>query len=171
MEQILLVPGLFDSGPQHWQTLWHQAHPDWLRICHDDWTEPDLPRWVNAVTEHLLEAKEPLTLVAHSFGCLASFYAAQQHPEKVKSIFMVAPADPELVGVDVSLMQHASKVPGRIIASTNDYWMSFDRVMYWSRQWKLPVSVMGPLGHINTDSGHGDWSEGVSLLQSHLRKQ
>ncbi len=170
MDQILLVPGLFDSGPQHWQTLWHQQHPEWQRIQHDDWTEPDLDRWVGAVNQLLASSTQPLTLVAHSFGCLASLYASQTYPEKVKSLFLVAPADPELVGLPASLMQFQSKVPGRIIASSNDHWMALDRVMYWAAQWRFPVSVLGPLGHINSDSGFGDWPEGYDLLKSHLTK-
>jgi len=82
MNNILLVPGLYDSGPQHWQTLWHQQHPDWLRIQQADWTTPDLQRWAAPVLDILQNSPKPLTLVAHSFGCLASLYAATQLPEK-----------------------------------------------------------------------------------------
>lgn len=168
MEQIVLVPGLFDSGPTHWQTLWHQQHPDWHRIQHDDWTEPDLPRWRDALLEVLEQSNQPLTLVAHSFGCLASLAATQILPEKVRSLFLVAPADPELVGLSDELFSTPVAKKGRVIASSNDHWMSLFRVQHFAHTWQLPISVLGPLGHINSDSGHGEWLEGAALLQSHI---
>ncbi len=169
MNQIVLVPGLFDSGPNHWQTLWHQHHPDWYRIQHDDWTAPDLPRWRDALLEVLDQSNQSLTLVAHSFGCLASVAATQIRPDKVRSLFLVAPADPMFVGLSDELFSSAIPKSGRVIASTNDHWMSLGRVSTFAKQWQLPVSVMGPLGHINADSGQGEWPEGIELLQSHIQ--
>lgn len=93
-----------------------------------------------------------LTLVAHSFGCLASLYAARQLPEKVSSLFLVAPADPDLLGVQEALINHPAAVAGRIIASSNDPWMPLDRVCFWSQRWRLPLSLLGPLRHINAES-------------------
>jgi Predicted esterase of the alpha/beta hydrolase fold len=171
MNNILLVPGLYDSGPQHWQTLWHQQHPHWLRIAQSDWITPDLHRWAAPVLELLQNSQTPLTLVAHSFGCLASLYAARQMPEKVHSLFLVAPADPDLLGVQEALINHPTPVAGRIIASSNDPWMPLDRVCFWSQRWGLPLSLLGPLRHINTESGHGAWPEGLALLGWHCQLQ
>jgi uncharacterized protein len=167
MKNILLVPGLYDSGPQHWQTLWHQQYPDWLRVQQSDWTEPDLKRWAAPVLDILRRSSEPLTLVAHSFGCLASLYAARQLPEKVSSLFLVAPADPELLGVQEGLIYHPVSVPGRIIASSNDPWMPLNQTCLWSQRWRLPMSLLGPLRHINAESGHGEWLDGLELLRWH----
>ena len=171
MNNILLVPGLYDSGPQHWQTLWHQQHPHWLRVVQSDWSEPDLVRWAQPVIEQLEKSSQPLTLVAHSFGCLASLYAARQLPEKVSSLFLVAPADPELLGVQEGLIYHKAPVTGRIIASSNDPWMPLDRICLWAQRWALPLSLLGPLRHINAESGHGAWPEGLELLRWHHQLQ
>ncbi len=170
MNNILLVPGLYDSGPQHWQTLWQQQHPDWLRIQQADWTTPDLQRWAAPVLDILQNSQKPLTLVAHSFGCLASLYAATQLPEKISSLFLVAPADPELLGVQEGLIYHPTPVAGRIIASSNDPWMSLDRICLLSQRWNLPMSLLGPLRHINAESGHGEWPEGLELLRWHCQQ-
>lgn len=171
MNNILLVPGLHDSGLQHWQTLWHQQHPHWLRVAQSDWTTPDLLRWAQPVIEQLANSQQPLTLVAHSFGCLASLYAARQLPEKVSSLFLVAPADPDLLGVQEALINHPAAATGRIIASSNDPWMPLDRVCFWSQRWRLPFSLLGPLRHINAESGHGPWAEGLALLRWHCQLQ
>ena len=94
MSHILIVPGLHNSGPQHWQSLWHQQYPHWLRVTGQTWERADLATWSQRVADLLLASDEPLHLVAHSFGSLASIAAAARHPEKIASLFLVAPADP-----------------------------------------------------------------------------
>lgn len=34
---ILIVPGLFDSGPDHWQSHWQRALPTAERVEQSDW--------------------------------------------------------------------------------------------------------------------------------------
>ena len=29
---VFTLAGLWNSGPQHWQTLWERTHPAWLRV-------------------------------------------------------------------------------------------------------------------------------------------
>ncbi|MGD7253266.1 alpha/beta hydrolase, partial [Ralstonia pseudosolanacearum] len=42
---MLTVPGLYGSGPGHWQSRWEERFPDWRRVEQDDWSTPDLARW------------------------------------------------------------------------------------------------------------------------------
>ena len=42
MTTILLVPGLGNSGPQHWQTLWAQRH-HYPRVQQANWHQPAGP--------------------------------------------------------------------------------------------------------------------------------
>jgi predicted alpha/beta hydrolase family esterase len=37
---VLIIPGLGDSGPQHWQTLWEASHPEYRRVQQSDWEQP-----------------------------------------------------------------------------------------------------------------------------------
>jgi predicted alpha/beta hydrolase family esterase len=41
---VLTLPGLLNSGPQHWQTHWGRQHPAWRRVAHDNWETPDRAR-------------------------------------------------------------------------------------------------------------------------------
>ena len=43
--RLLVVPGLQDSGPAHWQSWLQGQYRDSLRVRQRDWTVPDLERW------------------------------------------------------------------------------------------------------------------------------
>ena len=83
-ENTLLVPGLHNSGPEHWQSHWHQRFPHWRRVTEQRWSEPDLVSWSDKVAQHLAAASDKIHLVAHSFGTLASIAAARRHADKVE---------------------------------------------------------------------------------------
>ena len=37
---VLVVPGWQNSGPEHWQSRWQDAHPAWQRVQQADWLTP-----------------------------------------------------------------------------------------------------------------------------------
>ena len=84
--RVLLVPGLHDSGPRHWQRIW---------------------------------ARE------RGFG-----------------------------------------VSG--VLSSDDPYVRPDVARALAAAWGSDVTDIGPAGHINTDSGHGPWPEGLRLLEPWL---
>ena len=69
---LVLVPGLNDSGPEHWQSHWQRRHDFWLRLNHSRWDTPDIGRWTSALRRQLAGTSRPAILVGHSFGALAS---------------------------------------------------------------------------------------------------
>ncbi len=170
MSHILIVPGLHNSGPQHWQSLWHQQYPHWLRVTGQTWERADLATWSQRVADLLVASDEPLHLVAHSFGSLASIAAAARHPEKVATLFLVAPADPAHFAIADRDLPLPPPVPGMLIASQNDPWMSEERARYWSERWQLKLYDAGAAGHINAESGHGPWPAGQQLLATLLQQ-
>ena len=108
--------------------------------------------------------------MAHSFGALTAIAAARLQPEKVASLFLVAPADPARFGIVDERLEGPLQVSAQLVASRNDPWMSFERAEYWSRQWQVPLFDAGSAGHINAQSGHGDWHQGLELLGSLYRR-
>lgn len=170
MSSILLVPGLHNSGPEHWQSHWHRRYPDWQRVQDQTWHDPQLDQWADRVAAYLSLQSRPVHLVAHSFGTLASLVAAARHPDKVASLFLVAPADPARFGIADADLPIIPSRPGRVIASRNDPWMSFERAEYWSQRWQFPLLDAGHAGHINADSGHGAWPEGLAWLAAVLQQ-
>jgi len=164
MNNILLVPGLHNSGPDHWQSRWHDRCPHWLRITGLAWNAPDLVTWSGQLGHLLSHSRTPLHLVAHSFGALTAIAAARLQPEKVASIFLVAPADPARFGITDEALAGPLPVPALLVASRNDPWMHVERAEYWRRQWQVPLFDAGHAGHINVESGHGEWPQGLLWL-------
>lgn len=170
MNKILLVPGLHNSGPDHWQSRWHEHFPYWQRMTGLPWEKPDLTVWSAKLASKLRSRRSRVHLVAHSFGALTAIAAARLQPEKVASLFLVAPADPARFGIVDERLEGPLQVSAQLVASRNDPWMSFERAEYWSRQWQVPLFDAGNAGHINAQSGHGDWHQGLELLGSLYRR-
>jgi predicted alpha/beta hydrolase family esterase len=165
MATVLIVPGLRDSGPDHWQTWWQFQDVDARRVEQDDWLTPDLPRWAARVRAALERLPGPAWLVAHSFGCLASVRAAVDSPGAVAGALLVAPADPDRFGIAPELPRHQLGFPSILVGSTNDPWMPFERVLPWAERWGSRLVNLGPAGHINAESGFGPWPQGQALLR------
>jgi len=66
----LIVPGLDNSGPDHWQSLWESRRDDCRRVDLGCWSEPDRRVWTERLDAALAMTDGPLILVAHSLGCL-----------------------------------------------------------------------------------------------------
>ncbi|KAL8181335.1 UNVERIFIED_CONTAM: hypothetical protein K2H54_000068 [Gekko kuhli] len=145
MNKILLVPGLHNSGPDHWQSRWHQYFPHWQRMVGLPWDRPDLTVWSAKLASKLRSRRGRAHLVAHSFGALAAITAARQQPDKVASLFIVAPADPARFGLP-------------------------DELLAGSLKWQVPLFDAGEVGHINVQSGHGEWNQGLNLLGTLYRR-
>lgn len=165
MATVLIVPGLRGSGPNHWQTWWERRDPKAWRVEQEDWNLPDLAGWSARIIEALDQAKDPVWLVAHSFGCLASIRAAADRPGRIAGALLVAPADPARFGLGSPFPLEAPTFPSIVVASSNDPWMPYDRVLHWSERWGSRMVNLGRAGHINAESGYGPWPEGRALLK------
>lgn len=163
--QVIIVPGLHDSGPGHWQTRWHRAHPEFDRVRQDDWANPHLPRWSARLDQVRASDPRPALIVAHSFGCLAAVHSIARNARGVAGAFLVAPADPDKFGVAGLLPATSLARPSLLIGSRDDPWMRADQAGWWARRWGSGFIDAGALGHINADSGLGDWPIGFDWLQ------
>jgi predicted alpha/beta hydrolase family esterase len=161
---VLLVPGLHDSGPRHWQTRWQRRNPAFARVVQDDWDTPDLARWSLRLQASLRVLDRPVLLVAHSFGCLASARALSSAGQ-VAGALLVAPADPEKFGVTGQLPAAVLPCPTILISSRNDPWLSEPRAELLARTWGCLLVRGGMLGHINAESELGDWHFGQAKLR------
>lgn len=163
--RVLIAPGLHNSGPDHWQSRWQRLFPAFERVQQEDWDAPELPRWSARVDElRQRDTSRPTLIVAHSFGALATVHSVARDPEGVAGVLLVAPADPDKFNVAALLPQQALPVPSIMVGSTNDPWMAAPRAELWARRWHSRFINGGALGHINAESGLGDWPEGLETL-------
>lgn len=168
---VLIVPGLRNSDEQHWQSLWHAHLPASKRVQLDDWERPDLDKWKAGIRAELRHQDQPVVIIAHSFGTLASASIAAEAPEKIAALFLVAPADPDKFAIAQRLPQSPLPVPTKIIGSSNDPWLSAGKAAFWALQWGADFLRLNDVGHINSDSRLGIWPEGLDLLRQFLRDE
>ncbi|HEY9065846.1 MAG TPA: alpha/beta hydrolase [Burkholderiaceae bacterium] len=168
--RVLIVPGLHDSGPEHWQSQLQRGCRGALRVEQHDWAVPDLERWADRIAETLAHEKRgPWVAVAHSFGCLALVRALNRtrnaERDGIRAALLVAPADPLKFGVAESLPCRPLPVASTLVASRNDPWMPFGSAVNWSRVWGSQLVDLGHAGHVNVASGHGPWPLAKQLVE------
>lgn len=166
MAGILIVPGLRNSGPTHWQTWMELQLPDTERVEQADWTQPRLPEWASNVSSAIARSEGKVWIIAHSFGCLASVAASAGLAARIHGAMLVAPADPERFELDDARLQHKLEFPSLVVASGNDPWVRVDVAERWARRWGSRLLYIGKAGHINAESGHGPWPQGLQLFES-----
>ena len=59
--------------------------------------------------------------------------------------------------------------PSLVVASSDDPYSSLEHAHAAATRWGSRWHNLGPCGHINGDSGLGDWPQGRALLDSLLR--
>ena len=169
MPTTLIIPGLYSSGPSHWQTWFEAQVPETIRVIQRDWKRADLPEWSGRVRHEITRHPGDIFLVAHSFGVLAGAQAAADYSERIRGALLVAPADPDKFGVADQIPVEPLGFPSIMIASTNDPWISIKRAGELARAWGAEFVNLGPAGHINVESGFGAWPEGLAVF-NHLRR-
>jgi predicted alpha/beta hydrolase family esterase len=167
--RIIIVPGWRNSGPDHWQSLWAQQLPHAERVEQDDWLVPHRDPWVAALEQLVLSRPEPVVLAAHSLGCITAAYLGPEASARVRGALLVAPADPERRAqlADFAPVPYAP-LPYRsvLVASSNDPYCPIRRAGAYARAWGSEFVRLQNAGHINVESGFGDWPLGLALLQS-----
>lgn len=169
---VLILPGWRNSGPAHWQSRWEDAH-GYTRVQQHDWDQPLRGDWLMQLEEAVLTCGEPAVLVAHSLGCIqvAAWAAHSQNTQRVKAALLVAPGDVERADVRALLPSWSPIVRQRLpfesvlVASRNDPYCSFARAEGLACDWGAELVDMGAAGHLNAESGLGDWPQGQSLLR------
>lgn len=160
----MLVPGRYNSGPQHWQSMWELQLPIWRRLGQREWDDPDIHRWIGSLRRLLAAPARPAILAGHSLGALASSCIAYEMQERVAGLLLVAPAEPGRFHAEGDVPECSLGVPSLVVASRNDPFMRFERAEHWTAAWAGELVDLGDSGHINAESGFGPWPFGLRLL-------
>ena len=174
---ILVLPGLGGGTSEHWYNRWVQRHGSMERVEQPDFWAPDPALWTANLHAQIGLAKKPVMLVAHSAGVatVAHAFAGADTGGKVLGAFLVAAPDiadlPEqaaAAAVFDPLPQGALPFPSVLVASRNDPYCAYPRAEELARAWGSDVIDAGDAGHINADSGHGAWPEGLLRFATFL---
>lgn len=171
---VLTIPGLWNSGTDHWQTIWERERQDCHRVELGCWNDPIRNVWISRIDQAVHDAHGDVVLVAHSLGCHAvAWWAKLLGPSgvsRVKGVLLVAPPDVDLPDADPRIARFgptpavALPCPALLVASRDDSYASIERASEMAALWGAFLVDVGDLGHINAASGLASWNQGQQLL-------
>lgn len=175
---ILIVPGLRDHVPEHWQTLLEQHLPRVACVARRTTDKLSCAAWVEDIECSLAQLAGPVILVAHSGGVMMVVHWAQQHRRPIHGALLATPADLEspLPGgypTTAQLQQNGwlpiprarLPFPSIVAASTNDPLARYDRVAAFAQDWGSRLVDLGAVGHLNPAAGYGPWPRAEELIR------
>lgn len=175
--EILIVPGFKGAPEDHWQTRWEKNLSAARRVQMGDWQKPVFEDWKANLLQEVAKCRKPIVLVGHSLGSQVIVQAAHEFSRPVAGAFLVAPPDvenPDIRPRHLMTFGPASReplpFPSVTIASRNDDFCPFHVAEDMAAAWGSLFMDAGESGHINADSGHGPWPEGLMVFSRFLKQ-
>ena len=172
MTNYLIVPGLGNSGPEHWQTFFENSGNNFKRITQQEWDAPVCNDWVAAIDKSVSDYDAAsVILIGHSLGCTTIAHWATRYKKKIKGALLVAPSDVEAQEYTFPAKGFSPMPTEKInfktivVASADDPWVSLERARHFADNWGSEFINIGKAGHINAASGHKEWKEGFNILK------
>ena len=170
----LILPGLGNSGPEHWQSYWERQDSMCRRVLQAEWDAPRCSDWIASLDDAVATETASVVLVAHSSACALVAHWARAaiapHLARVRGALLVAPSDPEgphyptgPTGFEPVPLERLP-FPSVVVASADDMYISLERAKGYADAWGSRFVDVGSLGHINSASGLGAWPAGYALL-------
>jgi predicted alpha/beta hydrolase family esterase len=103
---------------------------------------------------------------------VAAWAAHSQHVQRVRAALLVAPPDTQREDLPPQLHSWRQAVRQRLpfaatlVYSDDDPFGAAEAATRLAADWGASAVALGACGHINGDSGLGDWPEGLRLLQA-----
>jgi predicted alpha/beta hydrolase family esterase len=167
----LILAGIGDSGPGHWQTLWQQSDPAMQKLQHAEWDAPVLEEWLIELQRQLDRMGDDVVLVAHSLGALLVAHWALRSGGRVAGALLVSIPDPTSPAFPATAKRFgpvpsgALGFPTLIVCSQDDPYGTEQFMRGCAASWGSEVRTVGNLGHINATSSIGAWEQGRSMLR------
>lgn len=173
---VFTLPGWLGSGAAHWQSRWETTFGD-VRVEQHDWQHPLRGDWItrleDAVQDQLQHhPHQRILFAAHSLGChlVAAWAALSPSVQHVAGALLVAP--PDLLQPHLPPQLHSWNKPvlqtlpfkSTLVASSRDPFCDFTVAAHLAQRWGSARVNAGSIGHINAESGLGDWPAGRALL-------
>lgn len=175
-KKVLLLHGWGGSDSPHWQSyIAAEIARDYGCVSFlklPNFESPDKNIWIKETQKELKEFKASV-VVCHSLANILWFHMCNSELlEDVKYLFLVAP--PSLKSniselnnffpVEVPKNLHAKKV--FLICSNNDPYMSIEEAKELQNQLDIEMEILEDAGHINADSGFGEWKWMLEKIKS-----
>lgn len=172
MNNYFILPGLGNSGPQHWQTWFEEQDEHFRRIQQREWDAPDCEEWLDTIDEAISDYDlSTVVFIGHSLACATIAHWAKRSGKKIKGAMLVAPSDIESPVYEfpasgfTPIPLDPIPFPTIVVTSNNDEWVSPERAAFFAKHWGSELMNIGEAGHINADAGYGAWPRGLELLK------
>lgn len=168
--KVLIVPGLYGSGPEHWQSQWEKQHPEFSRVEQVEWNAPSCDDWMSVLDTAIRRENDNVILVGHSLGSVTIAHWAFHYDRKIVGALLVAPSDTEAPTFPAGttgfspIPTRRLPFPSTVVASNEDPYISFARITGLAEAWGSKVVSLGEKGHISTADGFGSWPEGLRYI-------
>jgi uncharacterized protein len=168
---ILTIPGLYSSGPDHWQSHFERDLDRCTRVGQSDWITPVCTDWIRVLDAAIQCHGNNVVVAAHSLGCATVAHWAARHDRAIIGALLVAPSDVEAPsypsGTAGFTPMPLARLPFRtiVVASRDDPYLTFERARYFASCWGSEFEDAGNAGHLNTDAGYGAWPRGEALIR------
>jgi predicted alpha/beta hydrolase family esterase len=180
---FLMVPGLRDHVPEHWQTLLQaklqaQGHKT-ASVPPLEADKLSCAARVAALDKALAAIAGPVILVAHSAGVMITAHWAKRHARQIHGALLATPADlerplpagyPDHDAIKrngwLPFPRQPLPFPSVVAASRNDPLASFERVAGMAADWGSRLIDLGDVGHLNPAAGYGEWPQAESMINA-----
>jgi predicted alpha/beta hydrolase family esterase len=174
---VLIVPGLRDHTPDHWQTLLGKRLSNCRTVPPIGRENIDLDERIAAIESEAAKFSEPFVVVAHSAGCIMTAHWARQTRRPVLGALLAAPPDletpmpagyPTMAALEsagwLPVPRAPLPFPSIVASSRNDPLARAERVAGLAANWKSDLIDLGAVGHLNPASGYGDWPFAETII-------
>ncbi|WP_306257679.1 alpha/beta hydrolase [Pararhizobium sp. IMCC21322] len=175
---ILILPGLGGGTENHWYRRWNSKLKTARIVDQENWLAPDRDAWTNNIVAAAKSADRPVFMIAHSLGAAALTHAAP-HLSDANVVGAMLVAMPDLTTVQELIPETDGFLPAStaplsfpslMVASRNDFYCSYQRAEETALDLGSLLIDAGEQGHINDESGHGPWPEGLMALSKFLTR-
>ena len=174
---ILIVPGLREHVPEHWQTILERSLPRVASVPRIERDKLSRAAWVAELDRSLAAIEGPVVLVAHSAGVMITAHWAQTSERPIHGALLATPPDFESPLPEgypkQDVLRHNGWLPtprrrlpfpSIVAASTNDPLGRYDRVADLAAAWGSRLVDIGEVGHLNPAAGYGEWPRAEELI-------
>ena len=179
---VVIVPGLRDHMPDHWQTLLAERIQETGGAVHIVPQIDQDKRLCSARVANLDRVVSgidgPIILVAHSVGVLITVHWAQQTKREIKGALLAAPpdydtplpagySDPQTLATNgwTPVPRERLPFPSIVVGSRNDPIGEFERIRELAQAWGSRFVDAGEVGHLSPADGYGAWPMAEALIR------
>lgn len=175
---LVLVPGLRDETPGHWQAILARQWPGAVSLPALGRRNIDLTARMAQIEDAVRPIKGPVVLVAHSGGVIATVHWARRTRAAVRGALLATPPlfegplGPEFPTLAefrrhgwAPIPRSRLPFPSIVAASRNDPLGSYEGVCELAQAWGARLFDLGDSGHLNPASGFGPWPAASELVR------